>query len=236
MRARQAHIAAEQHLALALEARAQRIGKRADARDRRDAERDAGDEDVEPAEAVALLAQCEAQHKRQAAARWSGPAVERGDRHAGASSRSMRPSAMRTTRPQRSARLTSCVTRISVAWPPPLQVEQQVDDMAAGLAVEIAGRLVGKQNLRAAGRARGPAPRAAARRPRAGPENDPSGATSRPRRASRGRHRTRRPCRQTPAEARRSPAPSWSAPDGKTGTRCRCWRRASAPARPRRAP
>ena len=31
---------------------------------------------------------------------------------------------------------------------PPLQVEQQVDDMTAGLAVEIACRLVGEENLR----------------------------------------------------------------------------------------
>ena len=47
VRARQRHVAAEQRLALALEARAQRIGQRADAGDDRDAERDAGDEDVE---------------------------------------------------------------------------------------------------------------------------------------------------------------------------------------------
>ena len=59
------------------------------------------------------------------------------------------PSAMRTMRPQRPA---SCEIvgdederRLAAA----LQAEQQVDHLLAGLAVEIAGRLVGQDDLRA---------------------------------------------------------------------------------------
>ena len=60
MRPRQRHVAAEKGLALALEARPQRVGERADAGDHRHAQRDAGDEHVEAREAVALLAQRQA--------------------------------------------------------------------------------------------------------------------------------------------------------------------------------
>ena len=67
VRTRQGDVAAEQGLALALEARAQRIGQRADAGDDRNAQRDAGDEDVEALEPVALLAQRQAEHQRQPA-------------------------------------------------------------------------------------------------------------------------------------------------------------------------
>ena len=67
VRPRQRHVAAEQRLALALEARAQGIGQRADAGDDGDAQRHAGDEDVEALEAVALLAQGQAQRQRQRA-------------------------------------------------------------------------------------------------------------------------------------------------------------------------
>ncbi len=87
MRPRQRHVAAEQRLALALEARAQRVGKRADAGDDRDAQRDAGDEDVEAPEAVALLAQRQARApaaapRRNGLGRTTGTAT----RHADASS------------------------------------------------------------------------------------------------------------------------------------------------------
>ena len=78
VRTRQRHVAAEQRLALALEARAQRIGQRADAGDDRHAQRHAGDEDVEALEAVALLAQRQAE--RSAAGRAThGRALDVGD-------------------------------------------------------------------------------------------------------------------------------------------------------------
>ncbi len=65
MRPREGHVAAEQGLALALEARAHRIGQRAHAGDDGNTERNAGDEDVEPLESVALLAQCQRKRQRQ---------------------------------------------------------------------------------------------------------------------------------------------------------------------------
>ena len=107
-----------------------------------------------------------------------------------------------------------------MTWPP-------------GLAVEVAGRLVGENELRAPARARARWRRAAARRPKAAPGNDRRAGRGRPRAAARAPSRRRWPRRRTPAAAPRSPAPSWSARDGTTGTRCRSRRRASAPARPR---
>ena len=67
--------------------------------------------------------------------------------------------------------------------PPPLQAEQQIDDLLAGRAVEVAGRLVGQDDLRARAAARARWPPAAARRPRAAPGNDRRDAPGRPRRA-----------------------------------------------------
>ena len=107
VRPRQRHVAAEQRLALALEARAQRIGERADAGDDGDAQRHAGDEDVEARKAVALLAQGQAEQPA-AARRARPPGLGIGDRdgHAEASSApAITPSAMRTRRPQRRRQL-----------------------------------------------------------------------------------------------------------------------------------
>ncbi len=61
MRPRQGDVAAEQRLALPLEARTQGVGERADAGDDGDAERDAGDEDVETRKPAAQFAQREAE-------------------------------------------------------------------------------------------------------------------------------------------------------------------------------
>ena len=75
VRTRQRDVSAQQRLALALEARAQRIGQRADAGDDGDAQRHAGDEDVEAPEPVALLAQRQAERQRQPGSR--APGAER---------------------------------------------------------------------------------------------------------------------------------------------------------------
>ena len=96
----------------------------------------------------------------------------------------MRPSAMRIVRSH--ARGEPLVVRDEHQrrLPPPLQAEQQIDDLLAGLAVEIAGRLVGEDELAAGGTARGRARRAAARRPTAAPGNDRRDGRGRPRRSS----------------------------------------------------
>ena len=151
VRARQGHVAAQQRLALALEARSQRIGERADAGDDGNAQRHAGDEDVEAPEAVALLAQRQAQRQRQSAEQ-RPPRLETGDRdrHAGASSLpAISPSAMRTMRPQRSASFEIVGDENQGRLAAALQAEQQIDHLLAGLAVEVAGRLVGEDDLRA---------------------------------------------------------------------------------------
>ena len=56
---------------------------------------------------------------------------------------------MRTMRPQRSASLQVVRDEHQGRLAPALQAEQQVDDLLAGLAVEVAGRLVGQDDLRA---------------------------------------------------------------------------------------
>ena len=56
---------------------------------------------------------------------------------------------MRTRRPQRSASLQVVRDENQCRLPAPLQAEQQIDHLLAGLAVEVAGRLVGQDDLRA---------------------------------------------------------------------------------------
>ena len=133
------------------------------------------------------------------------------------------PSAMRTRRPQRSASLRSWVTRTRVACRRRCRPNSRSITCSPVRAVEVAGRLVGEDDLRArAERAGdGDALLLAARQLR----REMIGAM---RQADLGqqaarRRRRRRPCRRTPAAGRRSPAPSWSAPGGTTGRRCRCW-------------
>ena len=113
--------------------------------------------------------------------------------------------------------------------------EQQLDDLAAGRLVEIAGRLVGDEDRRM-------------RRQRARERDalllaagqlgriviDPLAQADRRRApARRARRRPRRP--RARAAPRRFPAPSWWGSGGTTGTRCRHGGRGSARARPRRA-
>jgi hypothetical protein len=100
--------------------------------------------------------------------------------------------------------------------------EHQVDDLRAGGGVEVAGRLVGQQQLRPAWRRRAPAPRAAARRRKDASGNAPS-RSPRPTRASIAcavarAHRRGRP---VPAAAWCFPARSAPAAAGRTGRRSR---------------
>ena len=125
------------------------------------------------------------------------------------SSATMRPLSSRTTRWQRRARLSSCVTRNSVAPRSAFSANKQIGDGLAVGAVEIAGGFVGEQDLRpgrhgarqrhalllAAGQlarimiGRGRQARPPSIPPRRGP-----------------RHRPRR---SVPAAPRHFPAPSW---------------------------
>ena len=119
----------------------------------------------------------------------------------------------------------------------PLQGEQQVDDGVAGRLVEIAGRLVGDEDRRVGhdGAGDGDALLLAARK--LGRVVVQTLAESHCAQARVRRARTHRPQRRRArAAARRFPAPSWSARDGRTGTRCRCAGRGSGRARPRRGP
>ena len=70
-----------------------------------------------------------------------------------------------------SASAGSWVIRSKRRAAPPVQVEQQIDHLTAGRAVEIAGRLVGEEQRRLGRQRRGRAPPVAARRRRAAPDN-----------------------------------------------------------------
>src|SRR5690606_36998749 len=98
----EAHIAAEQDLALVLDAADDGAGDGADPADRADAQRDAGDEDQEAGQSAAHLA--------------DGEAAGEAQRHAVSDSRpdSMRPDRISTWRSQRSASAGSWVTSTSV--------------------------------------------------------------------------------------------------------------------------
>ena len=78
---------------------------------------------------------------------------------------------------------TSCVTSTSVVPRSATAVEEEVGDLVAGVAVEIAGRLVGDQDRRLDRRARGRSPRAAARRRKAAPDSATAARRGRPGRA-----------------------------------------------------
>ena len=75
------HVAAEDPPPLAGDALGERAGQGGDAGDRRDAERDAGEEDAEALQASAQLAQGEAQQERQAGA-GGRPSLRRGGKGA----------------------------------------------------------------------------------------------------------------------------------------------------------
>ena len=96
------------------------------------------------------------------------------------------------TRSQRAASAGSWVTSTKRGAALGLAGEHQVDDLAPGRLVEIAGRLVGDQDRRDAARARGRARRAAARRRRAAPDSATAARRARPPRARARRARRRR--------------------------------------------
>src|SRR5262249_16172993 len=116
-------VAAEQVAALARHAVAEARRDRADAGDRHHAERDAGDEHIEAAQAAAQLAQRVAQAERDGSALacrlvCEAPEAFGSDAHDAATElawlESTRPERSRTTRSQRCASDVSCVTSTSV--------------------------------------------------------------------------------------------------------------------------
>ena len=60
----------------------------------------------------------------------------------------MRPERSRTIRPQREASAESCVTSTSVEPRSGVAREQKIDDLLAGVLVEVSGRLVGHDDRR----------------------------------------------------------------------------------------
>ena len=149
-----------------------------------------------------------------------------------------------TTRPSLSAIVASasaassgsCVTSTSVVLRGAIDVEQQVDHLLPGRAVEIPGRLVGEQHRRVVGERAGDrdALLLAARELRrvmVAAIGEPDLVEQRSARAPGVRAR-----RQSPSARARSRARSATAAGGRTGRRTRSARRAAAPARPRRAP
>ena len=150
---------------------------------------------------------------------------------------------VRTTRPSRSAIATSataassgsCVTSTSVVLRVAVDVEQQLDDLMPGRAVEVAGRLVGEQDRRIVGERAGDrdALLLAARELRRVVMAAIGEADLVQQRLGAGG----RPCgrRRSPSARARSRARSATAAGGRTGRRSRCACRGAAPARPRRA-
>ncbi len=147
--------------------------------------------------------------------------------------RSIRPELTLIVRSHRAASAGSCVTSTSVA--PRSRRSANISSMmlVARRRVEIAGRLVGDQN----GGVRRQRPRqrhtlllaaGQLRRIMAKPILQPDGLKFGAR-----REKMRRGRPPAPAEWRHSPARSWSGSDGRTGTRCRYFRRESARAHPR---
>ena len=202
---------------------------RIDAADRRDAERDAGEEDEEARQPAAHLAQREAKASLNACKRREDAADPRafdGGRTAArpayavtstdmqavsASAGASRSGPSASTPAASSGRQAtgSWVTRTSVMPRSACLGEQQVGDLPPGRLVEIAGRLVGDQDAAAPAPAPGRSPRAAARRRKARRDSAsagrarPTAASSRAADAERIGHG-----RQAPAARRRSPAPS----------------------------
>src|SRR6185437_9426796 len=114
---REVEIAPEDHLALQCEPVGKARRQRSNPSDRHCAERNAGDEHVEPAQASAHVAERQPQRQPPSIRTRRGDCR---DRH-GAPTPSRRPERRRATRPQRTASETSCVTNTSVlprfAWP-----------------------------------------------------------------------------------------------------------------------
>ena len=154
-------IAAQQHLALVLQARS---GRRRSAIPRRRWRRSPAPGTERRCESPAKPPRNSRRAKiagAQAEARYSSPTIL--------------PSASRTMRWQR--RASAFFMRHQEQGRAAFAHSARTADRrcrCAGGAVEIAGGLVGEQDRRAAAPWRGPAPRAAARRPTIGPDNDRS--------------------------------------------------------------
>jgi hypothetical protein len=145
------------------------------------------------------------------------------------------PSAIRTMRSARSASTGSWVTMTRAAPDLGDEVEHQVGDDGGGLAVEVAGRLVGEQQGRAGGQGagQGHALLLAARQlvrivGQARGQADTVPATG-------GRWPGRPWRRRSPAAWRRSPRPSCWAAGGRPGRPAPRGRAAAGPDRPRPA-
>ena len=153
----------------------------------------------------------------------------------GALTPSMRPERSRTIRPQRAAKRGIVRDQHQRGAAFGMAGEQKIDDLLAGVLVEIAGRLVGHHDGRIGrqrARHRHALLLAAGQlgrimlQPLAEADADEFVARALLRVGER---------RRAPAAPPRFPARSWSGSDGTTGTRCRRAGRGSAPARPRRA-
>ena len=180
---------------------------RADAGDRHDAERNAGDENAEAAQSAAQLAPGKTQRQQRHACR----AICGGrNAHGAITSRRCVAGSQPHDRSQRAARAESCVTSTSVVpcsrWPR----NNRSMICTPVVLVEIAGRLVGDQDGWDWARARAQARRVAARRRKVRLDNGAVCRRDRPPSSSRWRAQTRRARRQVQAARRRFPAPSWS--------------------------
>ena len=134
--------------------RRRRLAERpGDGHHRRDAHRQAGDEEGQPAARAARLAEQGAEEEAGAHASASGGTG--GGLSAGCSSRSTRPSRRWIRRSARAATAGSWVTSTRVVPSRRAQLGQQLQDPAAGGAVEVAGGLVGEQDGRPGGEGAG---------------------------------------------------------------------------------
>ena len=146
-------VAAEQRATLARQSLAQARRDRANAADRHHAKRDAGDENVEAAQAAAQFAQCVAQRERRRAAAVDALGY---DAHAaglmqqcyGTSSR--RRSGPSASAPRGRSALRACVVGHQHQGHAALVMlgEQEIDDLLSGDLVEISGGFVRDQNRR----------------------------------------------------------------------------------------
>ena len=147
-------------------------------------------------------------------------------------SSAMRPSCSRTRRLQQAAIAGSCVT-ITTVWPSAMQLPEQVHDLARGAAVEVAGGLVGQQQLRAGPPAPARPRRAAAGRPTSRSGGAACGHRGRRAAAPASRARAVAPARgrDRSAAARRCRARSCAASGRSSGRRSRSCGCAPRPAR-----
>src|SRR5689334_7963855 len=149
MTEKERQVAAKDGATLARQPVVEARGQRAYRGDCQYPQRDAGDEDVEAAQACAQLPECQSQRQRKA---WQRGGPQCNGAHADTAARvvdgSMRPERRRTTRSQRPARPVSCVTSTSVVWRSvwPLNIRSMIS------APVVSSRLpVGSSAMRIAG-------------------------------------------------------------------------------------